>query len=101
MTNDTTEEKIAALMKAFVSPTRIRIMKLLLEGPRLVSELMETVDVERTLLSKHLAVLRRAGMVECDSEWRCRRYHLKRPRLVKTVLTAVNTAVDGGENESD
>ncbi|MCD6588018.1 MAG: winged helix-turn-helix transcriptional regulator [Candidatus Fermentibacteraceae bacterium] len=83
------------VMRAFNHPIRIGILHELATGSCVVSELVTKLVVEASLLSKHLAVLREAGLVECQVEWRCRRYNLCRPEAVAAVLTALNDASNG------
>ena len=54
----------AAFFKALGHPIRIRILELLVEGPRSVSELNEAVGIESSHLSQQLGVLKRAGLVD-------------------------------------
>ena len=53
----------AEFFKALSHPLRIRVLELLVEGDRTVSELQEALEVEQSSLSQQLAVLRRAGFV--------------------------------------
>lgn len=55
----------AELFRTLGHPVRIRVLELLQDGPRAVSELLTDpdVDVEASSLSQQLAVLRRAGIV--------------------------------------
>ena len=87
--------ELAELTKAINHPVRIQILSELTIGSRIVSELLDHLMVEASLLSKHLAVLREAGLVECEIEWRCRRYNLRKPQVVKNILTALSEAVRG------
>lgn len=82
-------ERLAELTKAVGHPLRIRILNELIAGSCVVSELMRKLVVEASLLSKHLAVLREAGLIECETEWRCRRYNLRRPDAVEALLKAL------------
>ncbi len=89
---------IAALARAMDHPLRVRVLDLLSRGPALVGEMVSDLEVEPTVLSKHLAVLRDAGLVECEAQWRCRRYRLPHPEAVRDVLTALAGAaasIDG------
>lgn len=45
-------------------PNRRRILDILLEGDRPVGDLVEALDVTQPTVSKHLKVLREAGLVE-------------------------------------
>jgi ArsR family transcriptional regulator len=53
----------AELFRTLGHPLRIRILELLQDGPRPVSELLHELDVEASGLSQQLAVLRRAGIL--------------------------------------
>jgi ArsR family transcriptional regulator len=54
----------AELFRALGHPVRIRILELLAESPRPVSELLSAIGVEPSSLSQHLAVVKRCGLVE-------------------------------------
>jgi ArsR family transcriptional regulator len=88
-------ENLTKVVRAFNHPIRIEILHELATGSCVVSELVTKLVVEASLLSKHLAVLRGAGLVECQVEWRCRRYNLCRPEAVAAVLAALNEASNG------
>ncbi|MDQ1703610.1 MAG: hypothetical protein QOF57_2862 [Frankiaceae bacterium] len=53
----------AELFKTLGHPARIRVLELLVDGERSVSELLPEVGIESSHLSQQLAVLRRAGIV--------------------------------------
>ncbi len=49
--------------KALADPTRRAILKLLGRKPRTVGEIVEAFEVTQPAISRHLAVLRAAGLV--------------------------------------
>ena len=51
------------ILKALADDTRLRIVKLLLEGPRRVGEISEALHVSTYNVSKHLRVLREADLI--------------------------------------
>ena len=53
----------AEFFKTLGHPLRIRVLELLSERERSVSELLEHVEVEQPALSQQLGVLRRGGFV--------------------------------------
>ena len=53
----------AEFFRTLGHPIRIRVLELLQDGPKAVSELLAELDVEASSLSQQLAVLRRAGIV--------------------------------------
>jgi DNA-binding transcriptional ArsR family regulator len=58
--------RIAERLKALADPTRLKILHVLEEGGRCVSEIVEAVGGSQANVSKHLAILRRAGLVDCQ-----------------------------------
>ncbi|MFL6054791.1 MAG: ArsR/SmtB family transcription factor [Actinoallomurus sp.] len=58
-------------------PARRRILDLLLERPRLVGELTEALGLTQPGTSKHLRVLRQAGLVRARPEAQRRWYELR------------------------
>jgi len=66
----------AAFLKVLSDQTRLAVVRLLIRQSLTVRELNETVDVEQTLLSHHLRVLRDAGIVEFQREGRSIRYSI-------------------------
>jgi ArsR family transcriptional regulator len=55
--------RIDLMFKAFSDKTRLRILSLLQEGECCVGDLVEILRVEQPSASRHLAYLRRAGLV--------------------------------------
>jgi DNA-binding transcriptional ArsR family regulator len=53
-------------LKALADKTRWRMVQELLSSPLTVSELAERLEVSQYNISKHLRVLRQAGIVEAD-----------------------------------
>ena len=58
----------AELFRALGQPVRLRIVEALGQGERTVSQLLRTVRTSQPNLSKHLALLRRVGIVEARRE---------------------------------
>jgi DNA-binding transcriptional ArsR family regulator len=58
----------AEFFKALGHPLRIRVLELLSDGERSVTDLLQDVEVEQPYLSQQLAVLRRAGFVVARRE---------------------------------
>lgn len=56
-------EKRAQVAKAIAHPTRLLLIDALSDGEHCVCELNELVDVDQSTLSKHLAVLKNAGII--------------------------------------
>src|SRR4029453_5665502 len=63
--------------EALVDPTRRHILDLLREQPRLVGELVDLLKASHPLVSKHLRVLREAGLVRVRQDAQRRWYELR------------------------
>jgi DNA-binding transcriptional ArsR family regulator len=61
-------ERIADRLKAMADPMRLRILHLLQDGERCVNDILGQVGGSQANVSKHLSVLRRAGLVGCRRE---------------------------------
>lgn len=67
----------ASKLKALADPTRLAVMRALAsEGARHVWELNENLQLEPSLLSKHLRVLREAGLVSSERHGKAVLYRL-------------------------
>jgi DNA-binding transcriptional ArsR family regulator len=70
--------------EVLAEPTRRRILDLLLERPRLVGEITDHLGLTQPGTSKHLRVLREAGLVRVRPEAQRRWYEL-RPEPLREV----------------
>ncbi|MFC7304418.1 ArsR/SmtB family transcription factor [Streptomyces monticola] len=69
--------------EALAEPSRRRILDLLRERPRLVGELTEELGLSQPGTSKHLRVLREAGLVEVRRDAQRRWYELRSEPLAE------------------
>jgi DNA-binding transcriptional ArsR family regulator len=60
--------RIAEVLKAMADPTRLKILHSLHNGERCVSDILHVVGGSQANVSKHLSVLKRAGLVDCRRE---------------------------------
>lgn len=70
-----------ATFRAISDPTRREILDLLARGEQAVGELLEHFDFSQPALSRHLRVLREAGLVVVRAAGRQRRYRLQAENL--------------------
>jgi len=68
-----------ALFKGFADPSRIRILNVLTAGELCVCDVVELLDLPQPTVSRHLAYLRRMGLVESTREWKYAHYRLAEP----------------------
>jgi ArsR family transcriptional regulator len=72
-------EARAAVMKALAHPTRLMMIEELSHGERCVCELREMAGCDLSTVSKHLALLRNAGIVEDEKRGKQVYYRLRVP----------------------
>jgi ArsR family transcriptional regulator, arsenate/arsenite/antimonite-responsive transcriptional repressor len=97
---------IEALFKALADATRLRILALLVGGEICVCEMHGALKLPQPTVSRHLAYLRRAGLVETRREGLWIHYRLASlddtvlrtlTDIVKHALTHVDTIAKDGE----
>jgi DNA-binding transcriptional ArsR family regulator len=66
-----------AALHVLGEPRRIQILDLLRDGERPVGELVARLGVSQPAVSKHLRVLRDAGLVEARPDAQRRLYHIR------------------------
>lgn len=69
------------IFKALADVNRRKILTLLKNGDSNVSNIVEKLDIGQPTVSSHLAVLRKAGLVEVTVKSKERIYKLKREML--------------------
>ena len=62
---------------ALAEPSRLRIVELLRGGPRAVNDLVERLELNQPQVSKHLRVLKEAGLVDVEPLAQQRLYELR------------------------
>ena len=80
----------ANLFKALAHPARIRVLEILSAGdqPRAVSEILAETGLEPTLLSQHLAVLKRHNVVRAERVGNAVFYTLAHPSISELLVIA-------------
>ena len=75
-------EARAVIVKALAHPTRLFIVNELSKGERCVCELREEIGADISTVSKHLSVLKNAGIVEDDKRGLQVFYRLRVPCIL-------------------
>lgn len=80
----------ANLFKALAHPARIRVLEVLStnDDPTPVSALLEITGIEATLLSQHLAVLKRHQVVRSQRVGNAVFYELAHPKISELLVIA-------------
>ena len=68
---------MSTTLEVLAEPTRRRILDVLLDGPQPVGELTTRLGLTQPGTSKHLRVLREAGLVEVSRDAQRRLYRLR------------------------
>lgn len=80
----------ANLFKALAHPARIRILEILsaTTAATPVSDILAETGLEATLLSQHLAVLKRHGVVTAERTGNAVHYRLAHPKIAELLRIA-------------
>ncbi len=89
----TIEEKVK-IFKALANPVRLRIVEKLKNGEQCVCEILELFAIETSTLSRHLLVLKNAGIVADEKRGKNVYYSLKRPCILKVCECLERTCSD-------
>ncbi|MBI4864030.1 MAG: winged helix-turn-helix transcriptional regulator [Candidatus Riflebacteria bacterium] len=73
----------AQIAKALAHPARLMLVEVLSQGDRCVCDLTELVGVDQSTVSKHLSILKSAGIVDDLREGAKVFYHLRAPCVLK------------------
>jgi ArsR family transcriptional regulator len=75
-------KNIAYIFKALSDETRLRILALLSSGEICVCDLMEALELPQSTVSRHLAYLRNAGLVDDERRGVWMFYRLKQANVL-------------------
>ena len=73
----------ADILKALAHPTRVLLVDALSKGDRCVNELNERVKVDQSTVSRHLAILKKVGIVSERKEGLRVIHHLACPCMLR------------------
>jgi Predicted transcriptional regulators len=92
-----TIDDLDTVFKGFADPTRIRILSVLAAGELCVCDIVEILALPQPLVSRHLAYLRRTGLVEATREWKFAHYRLAEPEhaVHRNLINCVRTCFRG------
>lgn len=84
------DDSCASVLKVLADKTRLAVVEQLLDGPKTVSEINQSLGVEPTLLSHHLKALREAQLVTREREGRYASYALVPSLVVRRNRRAID-----------
>jgi ArsR family transcriptional regulator len=79
-------DNCATILKVLADETRLAVVRQLMEGPQQVNEMNATLQLEQSLLSHHLRILRDAGIVRSQRDGKAVLY-----RLSEEVLAGIQS----------
>lgn len=82
-------ERCAQLLAALAAPERLRIVRLLADGERNVTQIVEAVGVAPLNVSHHLTVLKTAGLIRGQKRGRFVWYALETGVLDEVVAVGI------------
>lgn len=90
-------DDLDALFKGFADPTRIRVLNALVAGELCVCDLVDLLRLSQPVVSRHLAYLRRMGLVQVTREWKFAHYRLAQPANVvhRNLIACVQSCFTG------
>lgn len=92
-------EAKAGVLKALAHPTRLWIVEALAGGERCVCELVEGIDADFSTVSKHLSLLKQAGIVRDEKRGKQVFYSLKVP-CVLNFMDCVEAVLKNNADET-
>ncbi|HNR86736.1 MAG TPA: metalloregulator ArsR/SmtB family transcription factor [Spirochaetota bacterium] len=83
--NDATRKQYvarASIIKAMAHPTRLFVIEALEKGERCVNDLTDMIGADMSTVSKHLSILKNAGIIGDKKSGTSVFYHLKTPCIL-------------------
>ena len=84
-------DEIAEWLKAMADPTRLRVLHAMQNGEKCVTDLLEGMECSQANVSKHLAILRKAGLVDCRREGSSVYYRIADPAVYEICGTVCDS----------
>lgn len=92
------DELQAKFIRGLGDPTRLRIVRHLLDGPRSVSEIVAYLKLPQSRVSNHLACLKWCGYVTADRRGRTVIYRVADKRVRKLLELAREIAAENAQH---
>jgi DNA-binding transcriptional ArsR family regulator len=97
--------KMIDIAKALSDANRVRALLLLADGPLCVCQIIEMLELAPSTTSKHMSILRQAGLVEADKQGRWMHYRLAGkaapPSVQKAIRWITSELADDAQTQLD
>ena len=90
----------AEIIQAAAHPLRLAIIDFLSQGEKCVRDITEHVEAQRSNVSRHLAIMLKAGILECRKEGLKVIYSLKTPCIVNFLSCVSNVLRERTESQA-
>lgn len=97
MTNNTDYEQMAGIFKALAHSTRLRVLVKLQEKEHCVCELQEIIGFDMSTISRHLNVLKNAGIIDSRKVNNQVFYRLLCPCVLDTLECVIDMKTNNKE----
>jgi DNA-binding transcriptional ArsR family regulator len=97
MKQDTHKQR-ARILKAMAHPSRLAMLEALTDGERCVCDLQKLVGSDMSTVSKHLSVMKAAGLVEARKEGLWMHYRLRVP-CVMQFMHCIEAVLNEGKTQ--
>jgi DNA-binding transcriptional ArsR family regulator len=94
-------KEFVAITKALSDPHRVRALFALRNGELCVCQIIELFGLAPSTVSKHMSILRQAGLVRCRKEERWMYYRLPDKKGIPTMVQNMFSWVFNGLGEDD
>jgi ArsR family transcriptional regulator len=84
----------ATVFHALADPIRLEIIDYLRDGEKCVCEIVPHLNLIQPLVSRHLKILKDAGIVRCRKDGTKRMYSIVEPQIFNTVDTLTGELID-------
>lgn len=82
--------KETTILKAIGNPTRIKILRYLMDGPSCVTLTNKQINISQPNLSQHLKVLKEAGIIESKKQQTKRCYSVIKAKQIRQLIKLIN-----------
>ena len=78
-------QRAAETLRVVSHPARLRVVEILVDGERSVTEIQDTLGITQSLTSQHLSNMRVRGVLKCRKDGNMVYYSIANPDVVKII----------------
>ncbi len=89
-------QKAGKVLRSLAHPVRLNLIQALAQDKHSVLALARELGLPQAVISKHLGILKKAGVVESKAVRNFRYYHIKQREVLKILACISKTCSKGG-----